>query len=160
MDIVTITPDAHNFLQGARNTGYTLNTALADIIDNSISAGATDISIYADGNLSNIAVIDNGSGMDSKTLEEAMRVGSKDPLAQRSSDDLGRFGLGLNMASISMCNKTSVVTRTLNGEHTLTLDLNHIQSSKTGWEYIRLDPTTVPYYESLPAQGTLVLLED
>ena len=157
MKTITIPPDAHNFLQGARNTGYTLNTALADIIDNSLSSGATVIDIHA--NIDCIAIIDNGSGMDESTLLEAMRVGSKDPLAKRDSDDLGRFGLGLNMASISMCDKTTVVTKTCTSEETLTLDLEHIKSNKNGWEYLKLDKASIPFADQLPQQGTLVLWE-
>ena len=165
IEVINLPPDAHNFLQGARNTGYTLNTALADIIDNSIAACATDIKIFADTDI--ICVIDNGTGMDKPTLHQAMRLGSKDPLASRVKTDLGRFGLGLNMASISMCDKTTVISRMDGTENAITLDLKHIDSSRSGgtssWEYIVPDQeyiSSIFNVDKLEDNGTMVIWED
>ena len=73
---------------------------LADIVDNSISAGATKVDIQFDwagegGAQSRILILDDGRGMDDAELESAMRLGDKNPLDTRAAHDLGRFGMGL-----------------------------------------------------------------
>ena len=74
--------------------GYTLETALSDIIDNSISAGAKNIEILSLPKEEIFwSVIDDGIGMDSSELIENMRIGCKDPTKEREQMDLGRFGL-------------------------------------------------------------------
>src|SRR3546814_16225822 len=77
-----------------RDIGYSLDTALADIIDNSITARATRIDILSDtsGEMPAIGILDNGSGMTEAQLVEAMRPGSRNPLDDRDENDLGRFG--------------------------------------------------------------------
>jgi hypothetical protein len=100
-----------------RATGYDLETALADIIDNSITAGAKTVRIIVneEGRTSWIAVADDGSGMDEKTLLRAMTFGGINPSAPRAPDDLGRFGLGLKTASLSQCRRLTVLTRAAKG---------------------------------------------
>ncbi len=96
-----------------RSIGYSFNNAIADIVDNSIAAGATEIDINCDwgGNHPTLEIKDNGIGMNYEELEEAMRLGSKSPVEERAKNDLGRFGLGLKTASFSQCRKLIVITR-------------------------------------------------
>ena len=98
-----------------RAFGYSLPTAIADLVDNSISAGARNVEVEFDweGPASVIRVADDGRGMDEKALIEAMRLGSRSPLEVRSADDLGRFGLGLKSAAWSQARSLTVVSRAL-----------------------------------------------
>lgn len=92
--------------------GYELRTALADIVDNSITAGARNVQIRFDGGESPyIAVTDDGRGMGREALRVAMQLAGTGPGARRSETDLGRFGLGLKTASFSQCRCLSVCTR-------------------------------------------------
>jgi hypothetical protein len=95
-----------------RDLGYSPETAIADLLDNSISAGATEIDIVCTPALIDpvLAIIDNGQGMDGDQLMAAMRHGGTDPHQARTPGDLGRFGLGLKTASFSQCKKLTVVS--------------------------------------------------
>ncbi len=112
-NFVTILPNAASLIESMRSIGYSFETALADIIDNSISANATIIRIYnrMHDNRLYVQVIDNGFGMSEVQLIEAMRLGSKNPNELRNKDDLGRFGLGLKSASFSQCRVLTVVSK-------------------------------------------------
>lgn len=106
-------PDATSLMVSARSFGnYDLPAALADLIDNSIQAGAREITLtcrYNDGN-PEIRVRDDGHGLSGRELREAMRPASSNPLTERSSDDLGRFGWGLKSASFSQCTRLTVLS--------------------------------------------------
>ena len=78
-----------------RSVGYTVEAAIADILDNCISADASLIDIVFDWEGKQILVIDNGIGMTADNLIKNMRIGSADPSVIRSQDDLGRFGMGI-----------------------------------------------------------------
>ena len=120
----------HIHTQGA--FGYDLKRAVADLIDNSISAGAKNIWVIENwgGLKSYIGILDDGSGMSEKTLFEAMRLGSKNPLEDRDENDLGRFGLGLKTASFSQCRLLTVRSKTKKGEiSTRCWDLDYINFS-------------------------------
>src|SRR5262245_66159428 len=96
----TVPPDASGILQAISRIGYQLQEALADLIDNSIDAGARNVLVrfFRDGDrLTDIAVVDDGAGMDEETLEEAMRFGSR--LKKRGAD-LSKYGMGLKAASL------------------------------------------------------------
>ena len=71
-------PKAAMLIESMRDIGYSLETALADVIDNSITAGASEIHIHADASSAapKIAIVDNGHGMTRAQLLEAMRLGS------------------------------------------------------------------------------------
>jgi hypothetical protein len=106
-----VTPYAPAFIESMRAVGYSLESAVADIIDNSISAEATSVRIqFRPFDNPNVAIIDNGHGMLSDELTEAMRHGGRNPLDVRSPHDLGRFGLGLKTASLSQCRKLTVIS--------------------------------------------------
>src|SRR5574343_493118 len=94
-------PEASSMIETFRAIGYSIETAVADIIDNAISADAKNIWINIDwkGSETWLAIKDDGIGMNNEELINAMRPGSKHPLEERKDNDLGRFGLGLKTAS-------------------------------------------------------------
>lgn len=104
-------PDAHLLLSSLRSVGYTEETAIADIIDNCISAGANEIRLNFDWENQRIVIVDNGSGMNENELFEAMKIGSSDPNICRSVDDLGRFGMGMKTAAFSLGKRLVVVSK-------------------------------------------------
>ena len=109
-------PNAASLSQSLRAFGYDISTAIADLIDNSITAEAKEIFITLDWNEDNpvISIADNGYGMSEKELYEAMKTGSKNPLDTREEHDLGRFGLGLKTASFSQCKRLTVASKKKN----------------------------------------------
>jgi len=104
-------------LESLRGLGYTLSTALADLIDNSIAADATqvEVQIHSEDGERWITLTDDGRGMDDAALEAAMRLGARDPRAERAANDLGRFGLGLKTASFSQGRRLTVASKRLGG---------------------------------------------
>jgi signal transduction histidine kinase len=106
-------PEAAALFESLRAYGYSTESAIADLIDNSIAARATQIDIRFDwrGKDSWAYVFDNGSGMTETELSSAMRPGSQHPSEVRRDDDLGRFGLGMKTASVSQCKNLSVVSK-------------------------------------------------
>jgi hypothetical protein len=93
-----------------RAVGYTVEAAVADIVDNSISADAKNITIEYDASDNPyVAILDDGEGMTPAELTEAMRHG-RNPSDTRDPKDLGRFGLGLKTASLSQCRRLTVVS--------------------------------------------------
>lgn len=105
-------PSASSLSESMRDLGYSLETAIADLIDNSISARANSIEILCDLSQSDpaLAIFDNGRGMTSDELFAAMRHGSTSPKHPRAPGDLGRFGLGLKTASFSQCRQLTVLS--------------------------------------------------
>jgi hypothetical protein len=105
-------PRAMAMLESLRGLGYSTAAALADIVDNSISAGASEVRIdfQWDGPDSRVLILDDGRGMSDPELEGAMRLGDKNPLATREAHDLGRFGMGLKTASLSQCRRLTVAS--------------------------------------------------
>ncbi len=105
-------PSAASLTASLRDLGYSLETAVADLIDNSISADATDIQIFCDMTRSTpvLVIADNGRGMAEDEVIAAMRHGATDPRKERGPKDLGRFGLGLKTASFSQCRRLTVIS--------------------------------------------------
>jgi hypothetical protein len=98
-------------MESLRAVGYSPSAALADLLDNSISADARNIAIaFAATPAPYVAIVDDGRGMDTEALVSAMRYGSRDPRETRAATDLGRFGLGLKTASLSQCRRMTVVS--------------------------------------------------
>lgn len=119
-------PQASRIVEGLRDTGYEFNTAIADIIDNSIAAHATKIIVTATNNLNGIrvSVADNGCGMSMEELKNAMRYGAN---KRNDPHSLGKFGLGLKTASTSCCRRLKVATRDgSNDVNCAVWDLDHI----------------------------------
>lgn len=128
-------PDPERVMEGLRDTGYNFNTAMADIIDNSIAADATKVDISIDlnplGDLT-VYIADNGCGMDEEGLQNAMRYGSK---KRDDPSSLGKFGLGLKTGSTAFCRCLSVVSRGF-GDKTVRKvqwDLDYI-AQKNAWK--------------------------
>ncbi|MBT2189297.1 ATP-binding protein [Sphingobium nicotianae] len=134
-------PGAAELFESLRAFGYDLPTALADIIDNSISASARNIWIDMtwDGAASRITIRDDGRGMTEDALRQAMRPGSLSPLEDRAANDLGRFGLGMKTASISQCRCLTVMSKPRDGEACIRRwDLDYIASTGTGeWRLLK-----------------------
>ncbi|HEY3295388.1 MAG TPA: ATP-binding protein [bacterium] len=108
-----VPPKAASMVESLRAYGYSLQTAIADIIDNSISARATRVwleFVWREGE-SYIAILDDGIGMDQAELVEAMRPGTQSRSDKREPTDLGRFGLGLKTASFSQCRSCTVASK-------------------------------------------------
>lgn len=113
MDTVETQPSATPVIQALRSIGYNAQTAVADLVDNSIDAKAKNIFLefkYNDGN-GFIRIEDNGLGMTESELQIAMTIGSKDPRKKRAKAELGRFGMGLKTASFSLGKRLCVITK-------------------------------------------------
>lgn len=106
-------PRPEALVESLRSFGYSPETAIADLLDNSISARAAQMDLHFvwAGSDSHVAVVDDGDGMSGETLVEAMRPGSISPLQSRRQSDLGRFGLGLKTASFSQARELTVISR-------------------------------------------------
>ncbi|CAG9273433.1 Histidine kinase-, DNA gyrase B-, and HSP90-like ATPase [Paraburkholderia unamae] len=129
-------PRAGAMIESLRGLGYSTASALADIIDNSISACARSVELIFgwEGESSYIAILDDGTGMNDEQLETAMRLGERNPLDTRDSADLGRFGLGLKTASFSQCRRLTVASRREQEVSCLRWDLDVLKNSAgDGW---------------------------
>lgn len=147
-----------------RAIGYDAAAAVADLIDNSITAGARHVHIrFNPGAPRALAILDDGAGMSADALATAMRHGSRSPKEQRAENDLGRFGLGLKTASMSQCRRLTVVTRMDGQLHGMVWDLDDVEIAKD-WVAGVLeegDFAGVPFINYLQEQasGTLVVWE-
>jgi hypothetical protein len=156
-----VAPRAASLIESMRDIGYTLETALADVIDNSISAGATLVQISYDTNSSEpfLAIVDNGRGMSERELLEAMRPGSQSPTVTRDTADLGRFGLGLKTASFSQARCLTVVSRQKKSVAAARWDLDLVVA-RDDW-VLQLPPafslSDLPGVEALDDIGTAVI---
>jgi len=155
--------DIRRTIEGLRDTGYNTNMAVADIVDNSIAAGASEIRIQIalQTNKKIIAYFgDDGHGMDEIAVEGAMTYGSPERAIKKS---LGKFGLGLKTASSSMCRRYSVLSKSGENDQfaTLTWDLDHVQEVGD-WEVLEVpvsDEDKEAFNELCGPIGTLVKWE-
>ncbi|GGB18825.1 ATPase [Flexivirga endophytica] len=138
MSDIELAPDPH-LLESMRAVGYSFETSVADIIDNSIAANASCIHLLAspDGPF-RFAVLDDGAGMSRNGAIEAMTLAARSPSEERSQSDLGRFGLGLKTASLAQCRRLSVVTKRDGVTSAFRWDLDHVLGSKR-WLLQELD---------------------
>ena len=157
-------PDATGFGESIRKYGYDFSSALADIIDNSITAKSSVIEILYLPNTDYLYIKDDGFGMSEKTLHKAMVLGGGDPLAKRDPDDLGRFGCGLKTASFSQAKKLTVITKSKNKYSGAQWDLDHIRATRS-WQLGMLSKNEIKKYlknfsniDSL--SGTIVIWEN
>jgi len=112
MKVLQQPPQAHSLISATRHIGYSLDAAVADLVDNSIAADAKTVDVdFEDSLNSYIAIIDDGEGMTADELTSAMQYGSADPAQARSEKDLGRYGLGLKTASMSQCRVMTVISK-------------------------------------------------
>src|SRR5262249_20706503 len=133
-----IPPSASALISSLRGVGYSLETATADIIDNSIAAGARRIDIDLDWNDGDLVVtiLDDGSGMSEGELVEAMRFGGMGPQRERGASDLGRFGLGLKTASLSQCRQLTVASSQGGTLFAFAWDVDVVMQGDGGWDLL------------------------
>ena len=158
-------PRAGAMLEALRGLGYSTAAALADIIDNSVSAEATEVRVDFAwvGTTSRISILDDGRGMDDAELESAMRLGDKSPLDPRAPEDLGRFGMGLKTASFSQCRRLTLASVKAGARACLRWDLDALAANPDGGWLLFEGPakgseTFLAPLANRPA-GTLVLWE-
>lgn len=135
-------PEASSMIETFRAIGYSIETAIADIIDNSITAGANNIWIDYEwkGPETTLSILDDGSGMNNEQLIQALRPGSKNPLDERNENDLGRFGLGLKTASFSQTRKFTVFSKAKDYKPVYwSWDLDYVNKERS-WKLIRYIP--------------------
>lgn len=156
---ISAVPAPASMIETFRAIGYSLETAFADIIDNSISAGAKNIYVDSQwkGSDSVITIFDDGCGMNCDELIEAMRPGTKHPLDDRDEKDLGRFGLGLKTSSFSQCRMLTVLSKKKdNAPVYWTWDLDYVNYSHT-WELLRYIPEEYSTFLDDKESGTLII---
>lgn len=158
---VRAAPRAGLLIESMRDVGYSLESALADIVDNAITAGAKSVQILADTSKTEptLAVIDDGEGMDRAALLEAMRLGNRSPREVRDSRDLGRFGLGMKTASFSQCRRLTVISRRGGSLGAARWDLDDVEQYDDWLVEEPEDPELLPYVNQLTRDGTIVLWE-
>lgn len=134
-DTFELLPNAKMLLASLRSVGYTEETAIADIVDNSISSIATKVQLYFDWDNRRIIIADNGVGMSKKELCDSMKIGSADPSTVREYNDLGRFGMGMKTASFSLGKKLLVITKQNRLDVNAEWDLEHVETTDK-WEVV------------------------
>ncbi|MBE3039487.1 MAG: ATP-binding protein [Chloroflexi bacterium] len=153
-------PNPSSLIESLRSVGYSLSTAVADIIDNSIAAEAGNVWVHFHwaGAESHVSITDDGHGMSEEELHEAMRPGSRSPIENRDPSDLGRFGLGLKTASFSQCRRLAVVSRRKGHPFVArTWDLDYVVHHNE-WRLLKTADPVVKYAEKLDKKdsGTVV----
>ena len=158
-------PYAPTLMESTRAIGYSIEAAIADIIDNSVTAkaGRVDIDFFPIGE-AYISILDDGCGMSEERLISAMQYGSKDPLDEREEYDLGRYGLGMKTASLSQCRILTVITKQNGVVSGAQWNLDHVKKAES-WSLIILDDAEFnkyPSYDKLASleNGTLVIWQD
>ena len=164
IDTVAVAPEPSRLLEGLRDTGYNFSTAIADIVDNSIAANATQVRIeaYEVMNGIRVSIADDGCGMSKTELINAMKYGAA---ARDNIHSLGKFGLGLKTASTACCRRLKVISRPyMYGELNCAVwDLDYI-AQEQDW-LLRIETPTEDDCEELEAcaeggSGTLVVWEN
>ena len=165
MNSIEVPPYAPTLMESTRAIGYSLEAAIADIIDNSITAYATkvDVNFFPIGH-SYISVLDNGNGMSCDEINTAMQYGSKSPSEDREGNDLGRFGLGLKTASLSQCRTLTVISSKAGLICGRQWDLDYVQMTGR-WSLLILediDMTKMPDFDNLQKlkSGTLIIWQN
>jgi hypothetical protein len=164
-ETLEVIPDPISLIESMRAVGYSVEAAIADLIDNSISAQADLVEIKYDASDDPfVAILDNGWGMAPDQLTEAMRHGSKNPSDTRDLYDLGRFGLGLKTASLSQCRRLTVVSKKGEAISARRWDLDVVQQSGR-WLVVvpeLKDIDLLPMFSRLKTRdsGTLVVWQD
>lgn len=162
-------PKAKYLMGSMRHMGYSFSDAVADVMDNSISAGCTYIKLLFPTNPDNIyvGILDDGYGMYDQELFRAMCYGSQANEKEREENDLGRYGLGMKSASLSQCRKMTVVSKKEGKMSAYRWDYDEItsQGQRSDWSVLELEPHEISQlycYSEIAGleHGTLVLWED
>lgn len=165
MELLEVIPDPVSLIESMRAVGYSVQAAIADLLDNSISAKADSIEVKYDASDSPfVAILDNGTGMAPNELTNAMRHGSHNPTDRREPNDLGRFGLGLKTASLSQCRKLTVISKKDSVISARRWDLDVVQDAVKWFVVVppEIELETLPLFQSLKSlkSGTLVIWQD
>lgn len=166
MKEVTSIPNAGRTFEALRSLGYDLNSAIADVIDNSITSRVKAKNVYIDffintDNEISCKIADDGCGMTESELQEAMRIGAD---SIYDEGDLGKFGMGMKTASLSNCNILTVISKTkYNDWSALRWDIGHIKNN--GWSLLQLNSSEIKTLININnfsnrTQGTIVLWDD
>jgi hypothetical protein len=162
---VVLPPAAPAMLSSLRAIGYSFEAALADIVDNSVAAGATRVEVqFRTEPDPYLAIIDNGDGIPAERMIDAMRHGGLGPGTIRAERDLGRFGLGLKTASLSQCRQLTVVSIHAGVLSAARWNLDEVER-RNDWVLNLLDAeeaAALPHGQALisAAKGTLVLWQN
>lgn len=164
MQKVQAAPVASRLIEGLRDLGYDFETAIADLVDNSLEADATEIDvdvIPANGRIpAHVIIADNGTGIARGKLTDVMRLGVQE---EHSPDDLGKYGLGLKTASLSQASVLTVSSRAESSRqnHVARWDLKELDVK---WDLQLLDDEDLRDWEKKAlgakvarTQGTVVL---
>lgn len=158
-------PPAKSLIFGLRCIGYNFSTALADIIDNSISAEAKNIKVFSnpDAKEPYVVIFDDGCGMGRNALENAMTLGSDREAKENCELELGRFGLGLKSASFSQCLRLIVASKDCNRINAMRYDLKKIEITNE-WKLDILDDDEIKFLPEIEKlvearSGTIVIWE-
>lgn len=157
-------PNPRSHVKTLMKIGYTIQSAVADIIDNSITAKSKSIEIYSPPGLTQplISILDDGYGMDAEELIKHMRIGSKDPSIDRLEGDLGRFGSGMKTASFSQARRLTVISKKINCPITAAIwDIDRIEDENK-WNLEVLDESEIKLIQGIKLnsntiQGTQII---
>ena len=162
-----IVPRADMLMGSMRSMGYSFEAAVADVIDNSISAKCSAVRIFFPSSPEDklaVGILDDGTGMSKETLLEAMRYGSSASEDIRDENDLGRFGLGLKSASLSQCKVLTVASFWDGKLSAYSWDYDYILQTKKWYvkELLQTEIKDLPYFDELKKQkkGTLVIWQN
>lgn len=158
-------PNVRKFINEVfRGSTYTVETAIADLVDNSIEAKATRVDIVLDSAGRHVAIMDNGIGMADSTHRESMKIAAETREYEEGS--LGKFGTGMKAASLSQARRLTVATRATNSSKITVraLDIDHV-AKVNDWDQVTLvlDPTDLPPFAKkhlTETSGTVVIWEN
>ncbi len=157
MKPINLPPYAPILMESTRAIGYSLEAAIADVVDNSIAAEARNINVnFFPVGQEYVYILDDGHGMNSDGITNAMQYGSKNPNDIRNLNDLGRFGLGLKTASLSQCRMLTVVSKQSDSIVCRQWDLDYIAETEE-WTLKELDINEI---ENLPGLTDLKKLDN
>ena len=150
-------PQASLLLHSLRSVGYSEEAAIADIVDNSISANAANIYIDFDWDNQLLSIVDDGEGMGQEELYKNMQIGSADPSSERSKNDLGRFGMGMKTAAFSLGRKLIVLSKRNGKISNASWDLDQVEN--LGWKLLVDDSGQYNHYlKNCEDHGTAIII--
>ena len=143
-------PNAGGLIFSLRSMGYTVETAISDLIDNAIAADSDKIDIYFDWDKEEIYVLDNGNGMEKEELISAMDLAEGASFQLRDDKNLGRFGMGMKTASFSMAKNLLVISKKKYSISNMFWDIDYVMESQK-WQTLSLsNEQVVSILDNLP----------
>lgn len=144
-------PNPEYLIKSISEQGYTLESALADLIDNSISAKASNIEVLTDLEDARfkLFIADDGDGMTEKELIRNMKFPSALMEHNRDRVDLGRFGLGMKTASFSQTRKFTVLSKKKDDQyyHARTWDVDYLKLTEKWRVLVNTQEEVIEFYE-------------